>query len=132
VPALGRVQTAPGRFRTRPPRHHRHAALGTTISWTDSAAGTTTVTISKSAPGIMRGRGCIARGRRHPRHPRRCTRNVVLGTLVHNDTPGANRLAFSGRLGRRVLGRGTYTITLIARVGQATSGSASTVFTVIG
>lgn len=48
------------------------------------------------------------------RHARRCTRIVTRGTLTRLSHQGANRVAFSGRIGSRALRPGRYQATLIA------------------
>jgi Tol biopolymer transport system component len=86
---------------------------GTAIAFTLTENASTTITITRHVAGRRSGRQCVA-----PRHglKHRCTRTLATGKLVRPHTrAGANRIAFSGRLGRVMLRPGTYQLHLQAR-----------------
>jgi hypothetical protein len=94
-------------------------------------AATTTLTVTERAPGVVRGKRCVA----PPRHPhgrvRHCNRTVVLGSLNHRDVAGTNRLRFTGRLGRHLLGPGRYGLQAVARLAGVASRPVGATFVVI-
>jgi DNA-binding beta-propeller fold protein YncE len=132
APALTLLRLSSGRFAVRQPHHHRRIRLGTTVSWTDSVAATTTLNLTSSATGIVSGKRCAPSPRHQPPHARRCTRTIAVGSLVHHDHTGGNSLGFGGRIGRRLLVPGRYRLTLVARLNGKTSRPVSTTFTVAG
>ena len=85
---------------------------GTTFVFRLSAAATSRIAIARKLPGRKKGKRCVA-----PRKSlkKKCTRYVKAGTLVRKRTKaGANRVPFSGRMGKRALRPGTYRATLTA------------------
>ena len=80
---------------------------GTTVSYRDSQAGTTTFTVLRPVAGRKQGKTCRKPGKAN-RHGKRCTLYVALGGFTHTDTAGANHLRFSGRLKGRKLAKGSY------------------------
>ena len=80
---------------------------GTTVTYEDSAASSTAVTALKPTKGHLRNGKCMAAG-----GGKRCTRNVVLGSFVHDDTAGADQFHFSGRIGGHALPSGSYLLVL--------------------
>lgn len=109
------------------------SAIGTTISYSDTQAATTTFTVRVTAAGVRSGHACVAPPR-HPRHGHRytaCTRYASLGSFAHSDVVGVNRLRFSGRLHGRRLAPHAYRLTAKPqnRAGQAGS-TLSTSFTI--
>jgi hypothetical protein len=83
------------------------AGTGTTVSYQDSVAASTTVTVLEAAKGHLRNGKCVAGG-----GGKRCTRNVVLGSFVHDDTAGADQFHFSGRVGGHALAPGSHLLAL--------------------
>ncbi len=88
------------------------APRGTTFRFTLSEAATTTVTVERELAGRRSGSRCV-----RPRRglTRRCTRYVRSQSLTRRRPAGANRIAYSGRVGRRALVPGHYRATLVAR-----------------
>ena len=85
------------------------AARGTTITYTDTQAATTTFTVRKQlAAGVLSHGRCVAPPRGHAVHGRRCARFSTLGTFSHSDVAGANRFRFTGRVRGRALKPGSY------------------------
>lgn len=95
---------------------------GTTVSYRDSQAATSTLTVLQQTPGVKHGHKCIAAPRkRSPHKLKRCTRTVALGSVTHRDSAGANRLHLTGRINGHSLKPGTYTLRATASLGQLTS-----------
>lgn len=100
---LSGLRLTPARFK---------AAKGTKVAYTASAAGTTTLTVTRSALGRRARARCVAL----PKKPapgaklRRCTRTLTLGTVTRTDMAGENSFTFAARLGGRTLAPGRYTL----------------------
>jgi hypothetical protein len=72
------------------------------------------VTFERAAPGRRVGRTC-RRPAPNLRGHAGCTRYVLAGTLTRRAlVPGAQQIAFSGRLGLRPLALGFYRLTVLA------------------
>ena len=96
-----------------------------------SEASAVTIVIARARPG-RRVDGRCRRPTRANRGRPRCTRHVAVGTLRRNALQGANRVAFSGRIGRRALAAGTYRATIRARDAAGNRSPARTArFTVV-
>ena len=113
---MSKLKLKPARFHVVKHRH-KHFKLGTTIGYTDSLAATTTFTVTQKARGVVKGKRCVAPPR-HPskrgKKPKKCTRTVTFGTFTHRDKAGANRVAWNGKLKRRALKAGSYTLHAVA------------------
>jgi hypothetical protein len=107
---LSRRTFAVGRARTPVAAKLRK---GTTISYSLSEAAGVRFKIERTLPGRRSGGRCRKPTKRLSKH-RRCTRYRTAGTLRRSGAAGANRLAFSGRIGRRALKRGPYRLTVAA------------------
>jgi hypothetical protein len=85
------------------------AARGTTVTYTDTQAATTTFTVERAlGAGVLSHGRCVAPPRGKPAHGRRCARVSTIGSFGHADVAGANRFRFSGRLRGRALVPGSY------------------------
>lgn len=110
------------------------APAGTRFRFTLAAPAKVVIAIARSAPGVRRGRRCVAAPARSSSVPpaRRCTRAVPAGSLtrahLHN---GPNTVAFSGRVGRRALKPGAYTATVTATNAKGRAKAAPLRFTVV-
>lgn len=92
----------------------RRVTPGTTIRYRLSEAGTVTFAFSRSVKGRRVGKRCVKatvklRGRKA------CTPTETFGTLARRARAGASSLAFTGRIGRRALPRGRWSLTVVAR-----------------
>ena len=90
----------------------RKTPKGTTFTFKLSAAAVSRITIAQQLNGRRKGKRCVA-----PRRglKRKCMRLKKVGTLTREHTKaGANRVPFSGRLGKRALRPGKYKATLVA------------------
>jgi hypothetical protein len=94
----------------------RKAPLGTTFRFTLSAPAKLTIAITRTAPGLRGGHGCLApTAKLKHEHAKRCTRTLTVGTLTRSSEPkGADRVPFSGRIGRRALRPRAYNAVLSA------------------
>jgi CSLREA domain-containing protein len=89
------------------------ARRGTTFRYTLSEAATVRIAISRARPGRRKGKRCV-KPTRKLRKAKRCTRYLRSGTLTRASKAGKNRVAFSGRIGRRALKPGRYRAVLRA------------------
>jgi hypothetical protein len=144
---LAHLRLSPSRFGAaprgastlaKPPRAkrshgRRKPAPGTSVSYTNAAAGTTTFTVLVPARGERRGKACVARAKHPRRHARSCTRYRKLGSFTHRDGAGANRFWFTGRVHGRKLRRGRYVLEARASYpGGTRSGALKAAFAVKG
>jgi len=86
---------------------------GTTFRYTVSEPATVKIVIAQRVSGRRRGKRCVVSTRKL-RHARKCGRMITKGTLTRTSHRGANRVAFSGRIGSKALAPGRYQATLIA------------------
>jgi hypothetical protein len=104
---LTHVSIAPSRFFAAPSKRHK---AGTTITYTDPVAGTTTIVVfAQTARVKVHGKCVKPRGHGHGRP---CIRLVKLGSFSHADHIGRNTARFSGRLSGRTLPPGRYVVQL--------------------
>jgi hypothetical protein len=98
------------------------------VTYTLNEAAFTRFTVTQLRPGRKAGRTrCVAQTRRN-RRADRCSRRVTLpGHFTLAGQPGANRFAFTGRIGGKRLKPGGYrlvaTPTADGRTGQPVSAS---------
>jgi hypothetical protein len=134
-PRIAHLKLSPAAFRAASRgasfarRHAPRRPVGTTVTYTDSRAARTTLTVLEPIRGVRRGHSCrpAARGR----HGARCTLYRALGHATHADAAGANRLRFSGRLNGRKLAPGSYRLSLTPRAGSLTGGTVSAGFRIL-
>jgi hypothetical protein len=72
-----------------------------------------TLSIERRTTGRKVGSRCL-KDSRSRRKRRKCTRYVAAGTLTRAGRQGKNKLAFSGRVGRKALPPGVYRANLSA------------------
>jgi hypothetical protein len=89
------------------------AKKGTTFIYTVSESARVVFTIESKQRGRRVGRSCRKPSRSNRRR-KACVRYVRFGAFVHQGAPGANRKAFSGRIGRKALKPGSYRASLAA------------------
>ena len=111
----------------------RRPPLGTSFRFTLSAQANLTIAITRTAAGRRSGPLCTAPTRklRH-RHAKPCMRVLNVGTLARAHEPnGADRVAFSGRIGNRTLTPGSYDALLTATNAGGRSKSVALSFAVV-
>jgi hypothetical protein len=82
-------------------------AAGAAISYQDTQAATTTLTVERPASGVIQKGKCVKPSRARP-SGKPCTRYLSVGSFRHRDRVGVNRLRFTGRVGGRKLDPGPY------------------------
>jgi uncharacterized delta-60 repeat protein len=107
APVIGPVTLAPATFAVARRGTATAAARGTTIRYTLSEAAKVTLRFQRVAAGRRVGGACRPiTARSHKGRP--CRRYVAAGTLRRVGRRGPNRVAFSGKIGRRSLRPGAY------------------------
>jgi hypothetical protein len=118
APVLSRLSVKNRRFKVGPGATAiaaaRPAKVGTTFSYTLSEPANVAVVIERALPGRKVGKRCRKSSPRLLKK-RPCTRFVRAGkTLTRAAKSGSNRMAFSGRIGRKRLPNGAYRATFVA------------------
>ena len=98
--------------RTEPPS--ASVRTGSTVSYSDTVAATTTFTVERRTTGRFVDGSCVRTTQRNHSH-KHCTRLVKLGHFTHADGSGSNRFHFTGRVGARKLAPGHYLLVAVAR-----------------
>jgi hypothetical protein len=93
------------------------APLGTTVSYSLSAAASVDFTLQKLTPGRRVGKKCVKQTRQNKGHGKCVLVKQVQGSFSHSGVGGPNRFKFSGRLGSASLKPGSYR--LVASAGGA-------------
>ena len=101
LPAITNLKLTPATFR---------AAKGTLVTYSDSVAATTTLTVQRPTVGRRKGSACV-KARTRPPKARRCTRYVKVRSFTHVDVAGSNRVRFKDR----GLKPGAYRLRAVAR-----------------
>jgi hypothetical protein len=118
------VFTRPAPQDSRPklsPDHWSHKHPRTTITYTDSEAGVTTLAIEEVVPGYRHNHAtckALAPGHARPKHTSACTATKSIGSFTHADTAGTNAVTFRGRVGGHVLAAGTYMLEVTPVLGS--------------
>jgi len=128
-PTIFNARLSRSRFRVA---GRRTGAL-TTVSFTLSAFATVHMTITRSTAGLRsRGRCVKPNARLRRRHSKRCERMVRFGTLTRSREPvGADKVAFTGRIGSRLLPPGSYEAVLQATNAGGASKPVNLLFTIV-
>ena len=108
---------------------NRHRG-GTVFFFRLDRAATVNIAIQSSAPGRRVGRSCRPDGRRLRKRPH-CARTLLIGTLARSAHAGLNRVAFSGRIGRKALKPGRYRAVFTATDAAGASLPRTLSFTVV-
>ena len=102
----------------------QRAPIGTTVAYRIDGAARLTFTIRKPLEGRRVGKRCVRPAAARP-GARRCTRQQTLkGSFTHQGAPGQNSFRFTGRLRRKVLAPGPYT--LVAKLPRPARGRGAT------
>jgi hypothetical protein len=134
APVLGALRVVSRVVSVAGKAHGKHArrakVIYTDVTYTDSEAATTTLTVSRSEHGVRRGHGCVAPPRHRLKRVRlkRCTRTVALGRLVMHDTAGATMILRLTKVGGHVLEPGRYTLGATASFAGLTAAPVQTSF----
>jgi hypothetical protein len=137
TPVISHLTISPTRFAVGRARTAMtasgHPPRGTTISFALNESATVHILMRRQLSGHRnRGRCLAAAAGERVRRGTRCTLLVPVGTLTRTGTSGANRVAFSGRVGSHPLQPGTYVVTVTADApGAPASTPVRAVFTVV-
>ena len=106
------LRVSPSRFRlagapTPTSARSRTTPKGSSLTYSLSEPASVTIVIAQPRSGRRVGRSCRAPSRSNRRN-RRCTRYVTVGTLKRRGLQGANKVVFTGRIGRRALAPSSY------------------------
>lgn len=136
-PVLSALKLVPSRFAVMPrgarkERNRARVALGTSIRFQLSLAARVTFSVTRQHPGRRSGKRCLPAHGKVPRR-KRCTRLIKAGSFARNANRGADRIAFSGRIGRHELPPGFYLLTATPIDASRHRGATrSAKFTVVG
>jgi hypothetical protein len=129
-PKIAGLKLSPSKFVAAP---HGGAVTssktGSTVSYTDTVAATTTFTVLRPTAGRLKGKSCVKVTKRN-RSRKRCTRQVKAGHFSHSDGAGSNHFHFTGRLRGRKLAAGHYLLVAVARNSAGASSAVQKGFTV--
>jgi DNA-binding beta-propeller fold protein YncE len=128
---LGGLSISPHGMRAASSGRLKARKTGATVSYTDSQAGITTLTVLRSTRGFERSGRCVARRPTGKKRASRCTLYKVVGSFHHTDTAGRNSLHFNGRLRGTKLKPGAYRLQAIPRSGGRSGAAHSTGFQVV-
>jgi uncharacterized delta-60 repeat protein len=104
---------------------------GATVTYVDSQAGVTTLTVEKPKAGVRKGKRCVKPPRRPSTRAKRCTRWVAMGSSAHKDVAGKNKLRFTGRVKNRKLAPGRYRLRAVARFAGRAGAPVTTSFRIV-
>jgi len=116
APSIGSLSLSPTSFRAANIGGSILASrVGTRVSDRLSEPATTTFTVQRVRAGRRSGRRCVAPSRAN-RGKRRCTRlTTISGSFTRAGIAGSNSFSFTGRIGGKALGRGSYRLMAIAK-----------------
>ena len=132
-PAIARLRLSPSKITigVRGQLVRYKHPTGATLSYTDTQAARSTLTVLLSEPGVRQGKRCVKPGaRKSGRRAARCTRYLSIGSFAHNDRAGRNSFRFNG-LPRRKLSPGRYRLVVTPRAHGMVGRTASVAFTVL-
>jgi CSLREA domain-containing protein len=107
-------------------RHHR----GTVFSFRLDQPAAVKIAIQRVTSGRRVGHSCRQASHKL-RHKRRCTRTVTIATLTRSGHVGSNKVAFSGRIGRKALKPGRYRAVFSATNAAGKSAPQRLTFTIV-
>jgi hypothetical protein len=132
APLLDKLRVLPASFRAAT-KANKHKHTGTTISYTDSEAATTTLTVDSVTPGVLVNKHCAAPTKHNSqgKHVKRCTRFIPVGHFKHTDSAGKNSLKFNGVLHGHPLAPHSYRLDAVAKNANGTSRVVRALFRII-
>jgi hypothetical protein len=136
VPLAGTIQSlslAPRKFRTAnvggaivSAKKKRKAPIGTSVTYSLSAAATVAFSVERRLPGRRVGKRCVKQTKAN-RTKRKCSRfKAVRGRFSHSGQAGVNSFKFSGRLNGESLKPGSYRL-----AGKTGSASKTVTFRIV-
>jgi hypothetical protein len=130
-PTLGPLALSPTTFHaaTSGASIAKRKQTGTSVSYSDSGAATTTFTVLSFQRGVRKGGHCVA----PPKHGHggpSCLRLVQVGRFTHLDKAGRDSFHFTGRAGGKTLGPGLYVLEATPRLNGLSGATRTTRFTI--
>ena len=101
------------------------------MSYTDSQASTTTLTVLKPTEGFTRKGRCVAKRPAGKKNAKRCTLYRPAGSFSHTDKAGRNTFHFTGRVRGQKLKPGAYRLQAIPRFAGRNGTTRTTGFKVV-
>jgi uncharacterized repeat protein (TIGR01451 family) len=133
VPVLSRFKLKPSSFVAASSGNSvvPAAATGAIISYRINAPAKTTFSVHKRAPGVKKGKKCVAPPKTKPaKKPKKCTRFLSRGSFTRTGGPASVRFRFSGRLRNKTLAPGSYRLRVVASNRSGVSNRVTKSFTV--
>jgi len=106
VATVSKLGITPAVFSAAPSGPSIAKTIGAQVSYENSQAATTMLTVLKPARGVRYKGGCAKPSPR--RHGKGCTRWIAVGRFTHSDTAGLNSFHFTGRVYGHKLRPGRY------------------------
>lgn len=138
APKLSGLTVSPSSFKPNSgsasiARHHKgKKSKGTTVSYSDTEAASTTFTVVELEHGYRVGKGLckVASGHgKKPKHGKPCIHEVTLkGSFVHADLAGHNQFEFTGHVDGQKLAKGSYVLIASPRLSGLTGSRVSAAF----
>jgi len=142
-PTISKLKLSKKRFRVgdkrtavvaqkRNRRGGKPVAVGTTIRFTLSAAADVRISFERKAAGRRSGGRCV-KPKPRLRSKKRCTRWIERGKALTRKglSAGTQKIAFSGRIGRKALKPGAYRLTVVASTAGRSSKAIRATFKVL-
>jgi DNA-binding beta-propeller fold protein YncE len=104
---------------------------GATVSYTDSQASTTTLTVLKPTKGFTRKGRCVTKRPAGQKNAKRCTLYRPAVSFSHTDKAGRNSFHFTGRIRGQKLKPGAYRLQAIPRFAGRNGATRTTGFKVV-
>jgi hypothetical protein len=105
--------------------------IGTTISYSDSQAATTSFSVLKRLEGYEKAGTCVATKPKGHKKPKRCTFYKAIGSFAHMDTAGQNQFRFTGYLLGHKLAADAYRLEAVPTYEGQAGASLTTSFTIV-
>lgn len=131
APLVSGLHQSAHKWREHGPKKARHKPpRGTKFTFTLNQAATVTLSFAQTPVGRLSGGRCVAL-RKSNRHHRSCLRTLFKGKFTVNGRIGGNVVVFGGKVGRKLLKPGRYTLTVTATANGVTSTRKTISFTIV-
>lgn len=131
APAVSGLHESARTWREHGPKHaHHRPPRGTAFTFSLSQSATVTLSFTQKSSGRKVNGRCVAQTKKN-RHHRSCQRTVFAGKFTLTGHSGGNTVAFAGKINRKFLKPGRYTLTVTASAGGLTSVKRTISFTIV-
>jgi hypothetical protein len=133
---LSALSQSARRWRVRPAHGHVHGSYGTIFRLTLNEAATIELRFERLVAGHRQGSRCVAAKTAHlagekSHGVKACTTTVLFGSTRSTGVTGVNHVSFAGRIGRRALPPGAWSVVATAANTDGSSATESLRFTVV-